>query len=108
MQNAITARAWVPARQIPAAVALRGPGQLGRDGTEGILIFNAGQGGRAIDLLKQFCDEEIAGLDWLEDYLRDPDTTHLVHDLLTPQEEDEEEEEFMLKNMVLSVEPDEV
>jgi hypothetical protein len=108
MQNTVSVRAWVPTRQIPPALALRGPGQLGRDGAESILIFNASQSGRGVDLVKQFYAEEITGLDWLEDYLRDPATTHLVHDLLTPQEEEEEQEEFMLKSMVLSVEPDEV
>jgi hypothetical protein len=108
MQNAVSVQAWVPARQIPAALALRGPGHFGRDGAEGVLIFNASQSGRTIDLVKQFYAEEIHSLDWLEDYLRDPAITHLVRDLISPPEEEEEPEEFLLKNMVTSVEPDEV
>jgi hypothetical protein len=108
MENAVSVRAWVPTRQIPPALTLRGPGRLGRDGAEGVLIFNASQSGRAIDPIKQFYAEELAGLDWLEDYLRDPATTLLVRDLITPPEAEEEPEEFLLKNMVTSVEPEEV
>jgi hypothetical protein len=98
----------VPPRTLPAAIALRGPGRLGREGAEGVLIFNAGQGLFTTDLVAQFYTQEFGTLDWLDDYLRNEAMTHLVRDLQNPPEEEEEEEEFLMKNMVLSVEPDEV
>ncbi len=99
---------WVPPRMLPASIALRGPGRLGREGAEGVLIFNAGHGLYTTDLVAQFYLEEFGSLDWLDDYLRNEAMTHLVRDLQNPPEEEEEEEEFLMKNMVLSVEPDEV
>jgi hypothetical protein len=92
----------VAARQWPAALALRGPGQLGREGAEGVLIFDAGQGGRRLDPLVRFYDEEITALDWLEDYLRDVATTNLVRDLQDPPDDDAEVEEVFLTKMVLN------
>ncbi len=97
-------RVLVPARQLPASLRLRGPGQLGREGPEGILIFDAGQGGRSIDPLARFVAEEADGLDWLDDYLRDLATTSLVRELQSPAEEDVEEEPVYYKNMVTTVE----
>lgn len=99
---------WVPARTLPAAIALRGPGRLGRDGAEAVLIFNAGHGLLTTDLFSQFYAQEFGSLDWLDDYLRNDEMTYLVRDLQNPAEEEEEEEEFLMKNMVLSVEPDQV
>jgi hypothetical protein len=99
---------WVPARTFPASIALRGPGRLGRGGAEGVLIFNAGHGLLTTDLVAQFYTQEFGSLDWLDDYLRSDETTHLVRDLQNPPEEEEEEEEFLMKNIVLSVEPDQV
>ncbi len=88
-------------RAFPSALAIRGPGQLGRAGTEGILIFDAGQDGSRADPILRFYAEDEAALDWLEDYLRDPDTTVMVHDLLDPEEPEEEPEEIFQKNIVL-------
>jgi hypothetical protein len=85
----------------PAALAIRGPGQLGRAGTDGILIFDAGQNGSRADLILRFYAEDEAALDWLEDYLRDPDTTVMVHDLLEPEDDAEAFEEVFQKNIVL-------
>jgi hypothetical protein len=101
-------RLVVPARQWPAALALRGPGQLGGDGPEGVLIFDAGRGGRGLDPLARFYDEEITSLDWLEDYLRDAAMTIMVRDLQDPPEDEEEVEEVFLKNMVLNAGADEI
>jgi hypothetical protein len=101
-------RLWVPARQFPAALALRGPGQLGRDGPEGVLIFDAGRGGRGLDPLARFYAEEISSLDWLDDYLRDVATTNMVRELQEPQEDEEEVEEVFLKNMVISEGADDI
>ena len=98
----------VPPRMLPASIALRGPGRLGREGAEGVFIFNAGLGLLTTDLVAQFYTQAFAGLDWLDDYLRDLETTNLVRDLQNPLEEEEEEEEFLMKNIVLSVEPDSV
>jgi len=110
MTTAGSMSVWVPPRMLPASIALRGPGRLGREGAEGVFIFNAGQGLRTTDLVAQFYTQEFSSLDWLDDYLRDLETTNLVRDLQNPpeEEEEEEEEEFLMKNIVLSVEPDSV
>ncbi len=85
----------------PAALAIRGPGQLGRAGAESILIFDAGQDGCRADPIRRFYAEDEAALDWLEDYLRDPDTTVMVRDLLEPEDAEDEPEEVFQKNIVL-------
>jgi hypothetical protein len=66
------------------------------------VVFDAGKGGWHVDPILRFYDEDAAKLDWLADYLRDPGTTSLVHDLLDPPEEADEEEVFQ-KNIVLGL-----
>ncbi len=71
MASSAAWRTTVPASGLPAAIAVRGPGRLGREGASGVMIFDAGQDCRSGDMMARFFSEEIDSLLWLEDYLLD-------------------------------------
>jgi hypothetical protein len=89
----------VPVDRFPAALALLGPGQLGRGGAVDVLLFDAAEGGLVTDPIARFYGEEMGGLDWLEDYLCDHITSVMVEDLMTPEVDPEEEDDYTKAEM---------
>ncbi len=90
-QGARNSLADAPVRELfgfPSTVASGAPGQLGRDGVTNVLIFNAGASIKGIDLVARFWAEESGTLDWLEDFLRDPQMDLIVR---APDEADEDD-----------------
>ena len=74
----------------PSTVASGAPGQLGRDGVTNVLIFNAGASIKGIDLVARFWAEESGTLDWLDDFLRDPQMDLIVR----AADDSDDDEEF--------------
>jgi hypothetical protein len=89
-----------------AALALLGPGRLGRGGAVDVLLFDAAEGGLVRDPIARFYAEEIGGLDWLEDYLCDHITSVMVEDLMKPELAEEEPEDDYTKAEMNRLETD--
>ncbi len=82
-------------RLFPGYSALRVGGRAGRQGGEGeadIMLFAASRGIVSADLIAGFWRDDAATMDWLGDFLCDPDMERLIVDLRVPEEEEEEEE----------------
>jgi hypothetical protein len=80
-------------RLLPGYAKLRIGARAGRQSGEeeaDNMLFAAGRGIGASDLIAGFWRDEATSMDWLEDFLRDPDMARLILDL---QEDNEEEEE---------------
>lgn len=75
----------------PATVALRAPGRLGSEDAAEALIFDAGVSIHRSDLLARFWAEDAASLDWLGDFLLDPETEDMVREREYDEEDVEEE-----------------
>jgi len=89
----------VPVDRFPAALALLGPGRLGRGGAVDVLLFDAAEGGLITDPISRFYAEEMGSLDWLTDYLCDTMASVMVEDLMNPQMEEEVEEDYTRAEM---------
>ena len=87
----------------PGRSLARGPGQLGRDGVPGAVLFDAGRGIFGLDLIAAFWREEATGMDWLADFLRDAEMDALVSALSKPQEDEEEEEILYSKRQLVTL-----
>ena len=75
----------------PATVALRAPGRLGSEDAAEALIFDAGVSIHRFDLMARFWAEDAASLDWLDDFLINPETDDMVRERDYEEEEYEEE-----------------
>jgi hypothetical protein len=83
-------------RLFPGYAALRAGGRAGRQAGEDdadIMVFAASQGIVSADLLAGFWRHDAATMDWLADFLCDPDMDRLIVDLQVPDDEAEEEQE---------------
>ena len=89
-----------PARDASLA---RGPGQLGRDGVPGAVLFHAGGGIVGLDLFAAFWREEALAMDWLVDFLCDPEMDALIAVLSNPAEEEDEEEILYSKRQLTTL-----
>ena len=74
-----------------------GPGNLGRRGAAGVMIWAAGSGIHHLDLFAGFWEYDARQLDWLAGFLCDPDTTAWFEALANPRDEDEEPEELFAR-----------
>lgn len=92
----------------PATVVSGGPGQLGREGVTNVLIFNAGASIKGIDLVARFWAEESGTLDWLDDFLRDPQMDLIMRAPEESDEEDEFEETEYVKGELTTLGSDEI
>ena len=92
-----------PAPLCPAASLARGPGQLGRDGAAGALLFDAGAAIFGLDLFAAFWRAEAAAMDWLSDFLCDPEMDVLIAALSNPAEDEEEEEILYSKRQLVTL-----
>ncbi len=88
------------ARWLAVQVAL----QRGRDVVVEQMLFDAGRSIRSADLLAGFWRDEAVEMDWLGDFLCDPETNQMMAVLQAPQEDEDEEEEEMLytKSMLVT------
>lgn len=71
-----------------------GPGNLGRDGVPGAILWAAGGGLHTMDLFADFWAHDGERIDWLDGFLCDAVTTAWFNRLAHPQEEEEEPEEM--------------
>jgi hypothetical protein len=107
MRDGISLRTIVPPSFMRAAIALAGPGWLGRDGAASLMIFDAGEDCRSRDMVARFFGEEIDALQWVEDYLADRDMLNMMARLEElPFGEEEEEEEVYDRKAVVTTESD--
>ena len=79
------------------------PGQPGRDGVAGAILFEAGRGIFGLDLFTAFWGHEAAGMDWLADFLCDPEMDALISALSKPEEHEEEEEILYSKRQLVTL-----
>jgi hypothetical protein len=82
-------------RLFPGYAKLRIGGRAGRQSGEeeaDIMLFAASQGLVSADLIAGFWRDDAAGMDWLEDFLRDPDMARLILSLQGEDAAEEEEE----------------
>ncbi len=75
----------------PATVALRAPGRLGSEDAAEALIFDAGVSIHRFDLMARFWAEDAASLDWLDDFLLNPETDDMVREREYEEEEEVED-----------------
>jgi hypothetical protein len=71
-----------------------GPGRLGRGGVPETVLFDAGSGIGGADLFAVFWRDEASHMDWLTDFLCDPEMDHTLEVLAAPPVEDEEPAEL--------------
>ena len=77
-----------------------GPGQLGRAGAAGAVVWHAAIGIHGQDLIAGFWREEAGDIDWLKGYLCDPTMVNLFETLAEPENPfDEAEELYSSKSM---------
>ena len=87
-----TEGARVTLRSAPGVSLVPGPGRFGRLGASGSMLFEAGAGIYGLDLFAAFWRDETAAMDWLRDFLCDPEMDLLIEQLANPPEEEEEAE----------------
>lgn len=86
---------------LQAAIALPGPGRLGRGGPVGVMIFNAGADGAIAELVARFFSEELDSLKWAEDYLLDSDIIFILNEAEEGIRSDESEEDEVYQKDIL-------
>ena len=109
--GSLDVRPGVPVRKLfgfPSTVASGAPGQLGREGVTNVLIFNAGASIRGADLVARFWAEEGGTLDWLDDFLRDPQMDLIVRAPEVSDEEDEFEDTEYVKGELTTLGSEEI
>ena len=87
----------------PFASLAHGPGQPGRDGVAGQILFDAGKGIHRLELFAAFWREEATGMDWLVDFLCDPEMDRLIAALSNPAEDEEEDEILYSKRQLVTL-----
>ncbi len=107
MMHADVRTAIVPLMRIPAAIALRGPGRLGEDGPQSVMLFDAGESCRSRDMVIRFFAEEIDQLLWLEDYMMDPTLLAVgAAEVDAPPGIEEEDESLYMKDVLTTTDTD--
>ncbi len=79
------------------SLAVSGPARLSQNILAEQLVFDAGRSIRQIDLFRLFWRDEAIEMDWLEDFLCNPDMERFIQTLLNPPPEEEEAEELYSK-----------